>query len=50
MKFNQQPRREKRMSNTRYELLAEDLEKQGINVSEVKQLLQQQHIETLEQQ
>ena len=34
------------MRNTRYELLAEDLEKQGTNVSEVKQLLQQQHIET----
>ena len=34
------------MSHPRYEILAEDLEKQGIRVDEVKAHLKQQHIET----
>ncbi|MBI1926167.1 sugar isomerase, partial [Candidatus Poribacteria bacterium] len=34
------------MSNPRYELLAEDLAKQGIQIDDVKARLKQQHIET----
>ena len=34
------------MSDIKYEILAEDLEKQGVDVSKTKELLKQQHIET----
>ncbi|MCZ6678829.1 MAG: L-rhamnose isomerase [Candidatus Poribacteria bacterium] len=34
------------MSNPRYELLAEDLEKRGVQIDEIKSLLKQQYIET----
>ena len=34
------------MSDVKYEILAEDLEKQGVDVSKTKELLKQQHIET----
>ena len=34
------------MGNPRYALLAEDLERQGIQIDEIKALLKQQHIET----
>ena len=34
------------MSDPKYNLLAEDLDKQGVRIEVVKDLLKQQHIET----